>query len=323
MLRKHFRSSCLLALPQSATAVLRLSKDPDNGPMEYAVAISSDVGLTTQILKFANSSFFGFRHKITTIQTALSLICIRTVKNFVLWKAVFSFLPNPKNGPFDLCLFSQDALRRACFAKVVASYVPNSDPEELFVTALLQDVAIPILANLWPCEYEQILSKHHHDKIPVSKLEQSMFGWDHAYAGSVLIKEWEFDENLASIIGRHNEKFNFYDNDVPVENAIVQLSALLPSVQDARWKEADDFFAIFQKLKTQGKIENLPNIDELLTTTEQLVGSFKDFVPFENGSFATNSLVTLYRDYLDEMRTLKTCNKPHFPISRSACSVER
>ncbi|MGL6196656.1 MAG: HDOD domain-containing protein, partial [Thermoguttaceae bacterium] len=97
---ERIKGMCIHAFPQSASRVLELSKDSNNGPPEYAVPISADIGLTTQVLKFVNSSFFGFRYKITTVQMALSLVCVRTIRNFVLWNAVFTTLPNPKCGPF-------------------------------------------------------------------------------------------------------------------------------------------------------------------------------------------------------------------------------
>ncbi|MDR0391204.1 MAG: HDOD domain-containing protein, partial [Planctomycetaceae bacterium] len=143
-LAQELHSCKLLALPQSAARVLELAKNPENGPPELAVPISADPGLMAQILRFANSSFFGFQHKITAVQMALSLICIRTIKNFVLWNAVFAMLPNPKVGPFVLRLVLQDALRRGVFCKVFASYFQGIDPEEIFVVGLFQDIAVPI-----------------------------------------------------------------------------------------------------------------------------------------------------------------------------------
>ena len=53
----------LPALPQSAIRLLELLQDPDNGPHEFAVPIESDPGLTGQVLRFVNSSYFGFAMK--------------------------------------------------------------------------------------------------------------------------------------------------------------------------------------------------------------------------------------------------------------------
>ena len=60
-LRKVLFASQLPALPQSAIHLLRLSQDPANGPAEFAVPIEADAGLAAQLLRFVNSSYFGFR----------------------------------------------------------------------------------------------------------------------------------------------------------------------------------------------------------------------------------------------------------------------
>ncbi|MEZ6092185.1 MAG: HDOD domain-containing protein [Pirellulaceae bacterium] len=40
--------------------LLQLSQNPDNGPLQYAAPIEADPGLLGQVLKFVNSSYFGF-----------------------------------------------------------------------------------------------------------------------------------------------------------------------------------------------------------------------------------------------------------------------
>ena len=67
----------LPALPQSAVRLLELSQDPEKGPSEFAVPIESDPGLASQVLRFANSSYFGFSHEILTVRLALTLVGCR------------------------------------------------------------------------------------------------------------------------------------------------------------------------------------------------------------------------------------------------------
>lgn len=248
-LTRRIRGSNILALPQSASKVLELAKNPENGPPEYAVPISADPGLTAQILKFANSSFFGFRYKITTIQSALSLICVRTIKNFVLWNAVFALLPNPKVGPFSLKLVFQDALRRAVFCKVFADYFATTDPEEVFVAGLFQDIAVPVLAENWPQGYEEVLNQLKKNGGHLSDWERKSFGWDHAEAGALLAKEWGFGDDFAQTIQKHVRlSFDNIQTDQDLIDSIIRLSSMLPSADNNQWNEADEFFAAFYKI---------------------------------------------------------------------------
>ncbi|MDR2762849.1 MAG: HDOD domain-containing protein [Planctomycetaceae bacterium] len=269
---QELRDCKLLALPQSAAKVLELAKNPENGPPELAVPISADPGLMMQILKFANSSFFGFRHKITAVQMALSLICVRTIKNFVLWNAVFAMLPNPKVGPFVLRMVFQDALRRGIFCKVYASYFNEIDPEEIFVVGLMQDVAVPILAQNRPDEYSKFLNNLESGKIRLSALEYAAFGWTHADAGAFLVSEWGLGDDFAQLIQDHVTD-NLMDSNAGnsfTSSAIVRLSAILPSANETEWKESDKFMEWFQKLA--GKLnlagKKIPTPAEVFATCD-------------------------------------------------------
>ncbi len=246
---KRIKGTRLLALPQSAARILELSKDANNGPREYASVISSDLGLTSQILRFVNSSYFGFRNKITTIQMALSLVYGRTIKNFILWNAVFALLPNPRCGPFELKKICLDAIRRGIFAKIFGGYFTDQDPEELFLCALFQDMAIPILAQTWPTEYEQILVRRGEEKRRLSELENEIFGWNHAVAGAFLVDEWGFTEDFSNAILHHIEVSSDLDPKASdprtLRNSIVAMSGLLPSVVDDSWDDADEFFNMY------------------------------------------------------------------------------
>jgi len=292
---ERIKKANLLALPQSAVKFLELTKDPANGPREFAVPISADPGLTSQILRFANSSFFGFRHEITNVQMALSLISLRTIRNFVLWNAVFALLPDPKCGPFDLKIFVLDSLRRGSFAKALGMHFPDLDSEEMFIAALLQDITIPILAQFWPEEYEKILTRHQEGNICISILEEEAFGWNHTDIGALLVKEWGFGEGLASKIAAHHTT-NGHDRGVKkthLEKMIIQLSSLIPSCLKEEWKEADDFFKNFTKIQTKG----LKDVD-VFKLADHL---FTDMLVVVQMEQPAGTITSFHRQYLSSM----------------------
>jgi HD-like signal output (HDOD) protein len=134
----------LPALPQTAIRLLELSQDASNGPAEFAKPIEADAGLMGQVLRFVNSSCFGFAREIASVRQALQLVGVRTIKNFALWSAVFSLIPNPKFGPFDLKNLWQDSLRRAVFSRLLGRILKLPNSEDLFAAALLQDMATRI-----------------------------------------------------------------------------------------------------------------------------------------------------------------------------------
>ncbi len=297
-LLKQIKGSQIQALPLTATKVLELSKNPENGPQEYAVAISADPGLAAQILRFANSSFFGFKHKIATIQMALSLISTRTIKNFIIWNAVFAMMPNPRIGSFVLKLVFQDALRRGVFCKIYGSYFNGPDPEELFVAGLFQDIALPVLVQNWPKEYEDIFEQIKSEGGRISVLEQDIFGWDHSQAGAYLVNEWKVGEGIANSVYRHK---NTNIGDVKTEedlcDAIVALSSLIPSAKDGVWKETDEFFVLFQKLNQLKRFLGNRGVPLPLPLFSEVDSQYEDMLQITQTPSPARNLVAFQRQY--------------------------
>ena len=273
----------LPALSQSALHLFELSQDPDNGPREFAIPIEGDPGLTVQVLKFVNSSFFGFSREISSVQQAITLVGIRTIKNFALYSAVFSLMPNPKCGPFDLKSLWQDSLRRGLFARAMGGYLGVQESEDLFAGALLQDMAVPLLAKELPGEYAGLLDSREGGRYRLSELEQDRFGWTHAQAAGVMARNWSLPEDFASLIETHLDLDDMLTQDTPPKLLAVALSALLPSTFDCAWSERDKFVSIFDRLKSS----QTPTVNKTLAAIDS---EFEAFAPILNLSIKITPL---------------------------------
>ena len=278
----------LAALPQSAIRLLELSQDPTNGPAEYAVPIESDPGLTGQVLRFVNSSYFGFPREISSVKLAITLVGIRTIKNFALWSAVFSLMPNPRCGPFDLKSLWQDSLRRALFARALAKLLGLKEAEETFSAALLQDMAIPMLAKQAPEAYLALLHGREDGSVRLSDLEAEHFGWTHAEAGGVMARNWNLPEGFAVLIENHLDVDRWAGgSESEVGNLAVAMSALLPAIGDPIWQECQRFTELYGRTTPEGS----PSVSAIL---EQVDNEYGDFAPVLKLANPPKSLVESY-----------------------------
>ena len=248
-LRKILSAVQLPAMPHSALSVLKLENDLTKVDInDLARPIEADPGLAAQVLKFLNSSAFGFTSSISNIRQGVALVGIRVVKNFVLWKAVFSLVSKSKTGTFEIGMLWQDSLRRAMFARYLLLETQRGDAEMAFAGALLQDMAVPLLLKVKAADYEHImasLSKHQGERL--SNLENEFFGWNHADASFVLGQHWKLPEILVDLTSNHlkveEAATNFSQHP---ERVVVVLSALLPSVSQAGWEDRNLFTSIFE-----------------------------------------------------------------------------
>jgi HD-like signal output (HDOD) protein len=284
-LKKLLSNAQLPALPQSAIRLLEMSRDPSNGPAKFAAPIESDPGLAGQVLRFVNSSYFGFANKISSVKLAITLVGVRTIKNFALWSAVFSLMPNPRCGPFDLRRLWQDSLRRALFARAVGKLLGMKEPEEAFSAALLQDMAVPLLAREVADLYKELLETRDQRHVRLSVLERQALQWTHAEAGAMLARQWHLPEGFVALIENHLDVERWFaDPRRDPGNAAVSLSALLPAVSDPMWYECGQFEMYYEKIRSPGS----PGLTEMLGRIDV---EFADFAPVLKLDKPSKSLV--------------------------------
>ena len=282
--RKVLTRAQLSGLPQSAVRLLELSQDPKNGPNEFAAPIEADPGLAGQVLRFVNSSYFGFAREISSVKLAISLVGVRTIKNFALWSAVFSLVPNPRCGPFDLKSLWQDSLRRGLFARAAAKCFGVKEAEEAFSAGLLQDMAVPVLAKELADVYAKLLAAREQGSVRLSALEQQAFGWTHAQAGGILARQWNLPDDFAVMIESHlaSEAVSPRFRRDP-RLAAVAMSALLPSVVDPVWHEAAQLEALYDQIRPA----RTPALAKLLAQVDQ---EFAGFAPIMKIALPAKSL---------------------------------
>ncbi|MEX2188127.1 MAG: HDOD domain-containing protein [Pirellulales bacterium] len=288
-LQKLLAGAQLPALPQSAIRLLELSQNPDNGPAEFAVPIEVDPGLTGQVLKFVNSSYFGFAREIDNVKQAIALVGIRTIKNFALWSAVFSLMPNPKCGPFDLKSLWQDSVRRGLFSRALGKAMGMREAEDLFAGALLQDMAVPLLAKELAGDYLKLLEERNETKTRLSQLERDRFGWTHGEAAAQLCRTWNLPDAFVNLIEHHSDLDSLNENGGTPSQKAVAVSAFLPAAADGEWHEFAQFEAAYAQLVDPAKTP----VTKLLEETD---AQFTEFAPVLKLAVPTRSLVDLIQE---------------------------
>jgi HD-like signal output (HDOD) protein len=289
-IEKLMTGNQLPALPQSAIRLLELSQDLTKGPAEYAVPIEGDPGLASQVLKFVNSSYFGFAREISTVKMAITLVGTRTIKNFALWSAVFSLMPNPRCGPLELKGLWQDSLCRGLTARKLGEMLGMKDAEESFSAALLQDMSIPILAKEASDIYVKLLRAREDGRYRLSDLEREVFGWTHATAGGMMARHWNLPEQFALLVESHSDVEKWIG--APTENPsrlAVAMSALLPAVTDSQWWDAARFEEYYNRINVPGG----PKLGEFLAAVDV---QFTEFAPILKLAAPSKSLVESYEE---------------------------
>lgn len=252
-LKKALSQVPLPAMPDCAIRMLDITGERDDDTYRCTALIESDAAMAAQLLKFANSSYFGLRHRVSSIQQAITLLGLRKVRNFVLWNAVFGVTPDPQRRDFSMTAFRCDALRRGLFARLLAQRLGLKDAEDVFTAALLQDVATPLLLRHFGDDYAEVLEDA--DSTPEAgdagraRCEQQALGVTHAEAACLLFKKWKLPSVLADLVVSHSDALQLLDegNAGPDAQAVA-VSALLPASRDECWSTIDTFLICWERL---------------------------------------------------------------------------
>ncbi|KXK29696.1 MAG: hypothetical protein UZ01_02072 [Candidatus Brocadia sinica] len=100
--------------------------------------ISMDTSLSAKAFKIANSAFYNFPCKISTIQQAVSRIGINAIRSLVLSVSFFSIKSGEKKDVFNYEQFWEQSLSGAVAAKLIMAEIVKSDWEEIFIAAKVQ-----------------------------------------------------------------------------------------------------------------------------------------------------------------------------------------
>ncbi len=278
----------LPALPRTAVRLLKISQDAESRPDEFAAPIEADLGLTGQVLQFVNSSYFGFSREAASVKHAVALVGARTIKNFVLWNAVFSQMPDPRCGAFRLKQLWEDSLRRALFARALSTLIGSNRADDAFTAALLQDMAIPLLVTGSPATYARLLEARDGGRLRLSALEHETFGWTHAEAAQRMAQRWSLPEQLAAAVGSHLQIDRWLSAGEPRPTELaVAMSALLPSGADPLWRECGAMEDCYLRVFPAGG-------PPLATLLGRIDAEYRELAPVFNAGSSGISLVGSY-----------------------------
>lgn len=191
-------------LPAAALEALQTLRNPENPLSMAAEQISRDPALSIAILRFANSASSGLRKKVDDVRHAAMLMGRANLEATIVSVAVRKALPSARAPGFDPDRFWKTAARRSAIAREVAGVI---DPRMASVAAtagLLQDLAIPLLAQRNRDAYAPVLQKWQQEGGDLAKHEREVFEWDHARVGQWVAEEWALPASLTGVIGDHH-----------------------------------------------------------------------------------------------------------------------
>ena len=197
--------SRLTTLPQIATRVLELVENPRTSASQLGEIIASDQVLTARILKLANSAYFGFPRRISTLNLAIVVLGFNALRDLVLSISIIDqFRVNADHG-LDLEKFWRHSVIVAIGAKVLSRMGGYAPAGEVFVGGLIHDIGYLVLVQHFPHLFQEAFNYAQERSISFLEAEYRTLGFSHAEVGAWLAQGWNLPEKLVKAIQYHHQ----------------------------------------------------------------------------------------------------------------------
>jgi putative nucleotidyltransferase with HDIG domain len=193
----------LPTIPVVLTKILQLCGNPDANSRHLIEVIEEDQALTGQMLRLANSAFFGQSRRVATISRAVVLLGFSTVRNLALSVKVWDALAAGISRS-NLEVLWDHSLTCAVVAKDLVTRLRAGDPDQAFTAGLLHDVGRLILAMRFREEYWTIVGGISEAE-SIDAVERKVFRLDHAEAGAWMLEAWALPPEIVESVRGHHE----------------------------------------------------------------------------------------------------------------------
>ena len=193
------------SMPATGAKMLKMLEDPETTVDEIEDVLRHDPGLTGNVLRLANSAYFGIPSKVASTRQAVVLLGLKKLIQLVIASCVNAVMDKPVPGydlpPGDLWRHS---IAVSIAAEALVKDKKNIDAEDIFTPALLHDIGKLILGHFVKDELDDI-EKIASKGVPYVVAENMVLGTDHAEVGAQVLTQWSFPAEVVEAVRWHHD----------------------------------------------------------------------------------------------------------------------
>ncbi len=188
----------------TAPRILATLYDPETTPAKIAHVIALEPGLTVRVLRVANSSLYGLRQRVATLDRAVLVLGLDAVRS-VAAAACFDrgLLHGARKVSIDVDALQLHSLGTAVAAEGLASLHNKSKSSEAFIAGLLHDLGVMIQQRLDGGDMQALLEQirgsddAHAERPAATTIE-------HERCSSVTLEAWGLPPGLVAATQYHH-----------------------------------------------------------------------------------------------------------------------
>jgi putative nucleotidyltransferase with HDIG domain len=200
------RLSSVSAIPTASVDLIRLVQEPDAPNSKLAQAIEYDPSLTSNLLRLANSAYFGYARAVSTVRDAIFLLGRNEIFQLVVASVVGKMTQQSLKGyilsPSELW---DHLMGVAVVSRRLGEALHQKIPSYTFTAGLLHDIGKVVLGTFGEVDPEPILDFAEQERTDLASAEKQILGIDHAEVGARLLESWNLPAYLSEVVRWHHE----------------------------------------------------------------------------------------------------------------------
>ncbi len=194
-------------MPYVARRVIEVVNNPSTNVQILQEIISKDQGLSSQILKIANSALYSCSRRIETLTEAIVMLGFNAIKRFSIMSAtknLYTFARRDKVLGLKDKLMWEHSVAAAIAARMIAQKINSNYVENAFMGGLLHDIGKLVMLQKLPDLFDSIVEEVYNTGRHFNEVEMEILDFTHAEVGALLVKKWRLSEDFEDAIRYHH-----------------------------------------------------------------------------------------------------------------------
>lgn len=209
---------------QVLNKIVAITQDPESSMKDLSHIVSYDAAVTANILRKANSSYYGRSGQFESVHQAIVFLGMDEVVDLALMASSADNMKQHGQKGYDLKpgeLWRYSVIS-ALVARDLAAEKKIEDKHLVFTAAMLKDIGKVILEQYVSESLEQINLLVKSKQYSFREAEKEVLGIDHAELGGLVAKVWQFSPKMIDIIANHHKPDEA--KLAPFETAVVYIA---------------------------------------------------------------------------------------------------
>jgi putative nucleotidyltransferase with HDIG domain len=260
-------------LPESFLRIKSLLARDDTNASDLAKAIRTDHAISACVLKVANSAYYNSMGRpIAVLSQAIARLGFVEASHIIMASSLLYGFSLPLGMNYIRALWAHAFAVGVLCERLAKRH--NQDPEELFMAGLLHDVGRAIIGMRLDLTYFESSMASLDDEALIEE-EVKKYGLDHAEAGAIILRQWDFPAYLQRTVAEHHDLESTF---LPA-----RICALADEEANRRFAFGSNIDQI-SALLAEDSLEDLPELPPLAANMRKDSDNKVEYVPLNQAA---------------------------------------